>query len=544
MKRPKKLSLKKYFQARILHSDNRFAKNISYLFYAQFRCEAKDTRDCLSIAMRKGRDQDITAGDLREKMSGFIRNDLAIHFLQKVRGSPAYFNKLFYDLLGMIRQLGPATWFVTLSAADLKWYDTIQVIARQQGIDLTDDELDNMSWEQRCGFLRSNPVTAARHFDNRLQIFLRVILLNKKLLPLGNVIAYKMRIEFQLRGSPHVHMLLWTENAPSINNNSSEDVEAFVDRYVFCQLPEDEDLHNLLLTVQRHTHSAACRKHGQTCRFNFPRPPCPRTIVAVPESDVLSTESEEKNRAILGAVQEQLDKLNHNNEESLQHILRKAGVEEEQYIQAVKWKMTKNGQPAVLLKRNVSEMYINIYNQTLMKAWEANLDVQFVTKVYACVMYLASYISKPERTLGDVLKSVSSSSQHLGPKSSMRATSKKFLSHREISAQEAVYRILPLPLTQGSHQVLFLATDLPENRTRLFKPLKLIEVMDDDDPDVFQVGIYCIKLISMLSNFKKRHFLNSLIYYSEFTWKIFSLEFFPHMTLIFTLVNTMILYSQ
>lgn len=32
-----------------------------------------------------------------------------------------------------------------------------------------------------------------------------------------------------------------------------------------------------------------------------------------------------------------------------------------------------------------------------MKAWEANLDVQFVTNVYSCVMYLASYVSKPEK---------------------------------------------------------------------------------------------------------------------------------------------------
>jgi len=53
-----------------------------------------------------------------------------------------------------------------------------------------------------------------------------------------------------------------------------------------------------------------------------------------------------------------------------------------------------------------------------MSAWEANLDVQFVTNVYSCVMYLASYILKPEKTLGDVLKAVSASSKHLGAKMS------------------------------------------------------------------------------------------------------------------------------
>ena len=132
MKRAKKLSMKKYFQTRILNCDNRFAKNTDYLFYAQYRCEAKDLYDSLSVALRKGKNKDYTAGDLKQNLSEFIRTDLGVHFIQKVRGSPAYFNKLFYDLLGMIRNLGPCTWFVTLSAADLKWTDTLIIRPRKK----------------------------------------------------------------------------------------------------------------------------------------------------------------------------------------------------------------------------------------------------------------------------------------------------------------------------------------------------------------------------------------------------------------------------
>ena len=61
----------------------------------------------------------------------------------------------------MIRQLGPFTWFITLSAADLRWHDTISIIAKQQGKTLSDEEIDNLSWEQRAQLLRSNPVPAA-----------------------------------------------------------------------------------------------------------------------------------------------------------------------------------------------------------------------------------------------------------------------------------------------------------------------------------------------------------------------------------------------
>ena len=66
---------------------------------------------------------DFTAGDLKNKVSSFIHNELGINYLQNIRGSPAFYNKM-YDLLGMIRQLGACTWFITLSAADLKWTDT------------------------------------------------------------------------------------------------------------------------------------------------------------------------------------------------------------------------------------------------------------------------------------------------------------------------------------------------------------------------------------------------------------------------------------
>ena len=66
-----------------------------------------------------------------EFLSQHVRNDKAYKFLKNVRGSPPYYQRTFYELLAMIRQLGTPTWFFTLSAADMKWPDMIQIIARQ-----------------------------------------------------------------------------------------------------------------------------------------------------------------------------------------------------------------------------------------------------------------------------------------------------------------------------------------------------------------------------------------------------------------------------
>ena len=87
--------------------------------------------DCLSIALRKCKGehqvQKLKAGQIKnpDEMRKLARTDLSYHFFQNVRGSPAFFNKMLYDLLGMIRWLGTCTWFLALSSADLKWKDTI-----------------------------------------------------------------------------------------------------------------------------------------------------------------------------------------------------------------------------------------------------------------------------------------------------------------------------------------------------------------------------------------------------------------------------------
>ena len=94
--------------------------------------------------------------------------------------------------------------------ADLKWSNTMSVIEKQQGRTLSDEEINNLSWEERCDFVRSNPATAARHFDNKVQLFLRYNLLNKQLITLGNITDYRYRIEFQQR----VHVLALVDYAP------------------------------------------------------------------------------------------------------------------------------------------------------------------------------------------------------------------------------------------------------------------------------------------------------------------------------------------
>ena len=207
-----KLTLRKYFQARLLSEDTRFAKNTEYLFYAQYLTEQKQISDSINIALRKAKlsvteEDKVTAGTLKnsDRLKQIIQQDQGQRFMQNVRGSPAYCKKLLSDLLAMIRQLGSFTFFLTLSAADLRWPDTISVIASQYNVALTEEDVKNMSWEERCHWIRRNPVTAARQFDYRVQLFVKHILGSGFI---GEIGDFLYRVEFQRRGSPHIHMVI------------------------------------------------------------------------------------------------------------------------------------------------------------------------------------------------------------------------------------------------------------------------------------------------------------------------------------------------
>ena len=288
--RETKLSLSKYFNARLFSADLRFAQNAQYIFFAQYAKEMDQLLSGISIAMRKGatktkEGRQITADMLqdREQLAQIVKSDTGYRHFESLRGSPAYWKRTMNDLFAMIRQLGLPTFFVTFSSGELstRWPEVVETIERQKGNDCHKPEYD-----QRCEILRSNPVFAVRHFDYRVKEFFKRVIRSPEQ-PLGNVIDSFIRLEFQQRGAPHIHCLLWVENAPVFDQDDDETVTAFVDRYSSCKLPdesEDPELHEKVKNVQMHnkSHSPSCRKGKKTCRFNFPKCVAKETFISRP----------------------------------------------------------------------------------------------------------------------------------------------------------------------------------------------------------------------------------------------------------------------
>ena len=106
-----------------------------------------------------------------------------------------------------------------------------------------------------------------------------------------------MRIEFQQRGSPHVHSLLWIENPPNYGISPLNEVIEFIDRTITCKLPNTDSLpSDGEIDLQRHkdTHKCYKRKSFRRCRFGIPYPPMVQNQILEPLDFNENTASKEE----------------------------------------------------------------------------------------------------------------------------------------------------------------------------------------------------------------------------------------------------------
>ena len=93
--------------------------------------------------------------------------------------------------------------------------------------------------------------------------------------PLGKSKYYTIRVEFQMRGSPHIQSFIWIVNAPKLSSENIDEYTVWLDGLIKADLPNpetDNSLFELVKTYQIHRHSESCRKYkNDKCRFNFGR---------------------------------------------------------------------------------------------------------------------------------------------------------------------------------------------------------------------------------------------------------------------------------
>ena len=220
--REKSLSIQKYFGQRLLNVDDRFSKDVSYGFWAQYLIERNAINSQISFAGQKGTSENLDTGKKRVHLKDLFQ------IFKQVPGTPKYWKSAKNELIAKVKQLGPFHLFFTLSCGESRWFEVFTSILKRKGYDVIYDEEDgfwngsedfifvNSSdnglvklWEfvdsmeeSKSELLQEFIFLVTRHFDERVKSFLQNILMAPKHDDKKEVQIeyYNYRVEFQLRG--------------------------------------------------------------------------------------------------------------------------------------------------------------------------------------------------------------------------------------------------------------------------------------------------------------------------------------------------------
>jgi hypothetical protein len=144
------------------------------------------------------------------------------------------------------------------------------------------------------------------------------------------------------------------------------------------------------------------------------------------------------------------------------------------------------------LKRPIDSCFINNYFIAGLKGFAANVDLQPVFNHYKCITYVCSYFTKDETECSQAIINAAKEAKeaNVNVRDGLRKIGAAFLSTREVSAQECVYRCMPeLWLRKIFPKTLFVSTDFAENRVRFAKKQQELDELDDDSTDIFKSNI-------------------------------------------------------
>ena len=118
-------------------------------------------------------------------------------------------------------------------------------------------------------------------------------------------------------------------------------------------------------------------------------------------------------------------------------MCKRADVNYNEYIEALG--ISFNGYK-VVLERDIDELYVNNYNEEMIRAWNGNMDLQPVIQFFQIITYITDFITKQDTGIMEILKEVLKDSDATGIKDKMKVVANCFLTHRQMGNAEATYK--------------------------------------------------------------------------------------------------------
>ena len=137
--------------------------------------------------------------------------------LQSVRGTKQYWFIRQSELRCMIREWGSPTLFLTFSCAEYESPDITEYLRRVNDVSASYD-IGKLCTE--------DPISVSRKFSLKFHAFFHTVLVKGEVL--GKVKHFYWKKEYQARGAPHYHVLLWIGDAPVIGRDDPDRVLAWI----------------------------------------------------------------------------------------------------------------------------------------------------------------------------------------------------------------------------------------------------------------------------------------------------------------------------
>ena len=352
----------------------------------------------------------------------------------------------------------------------------------------------------KTNFLKDHFILITQLFDKRARDFIDTVMKQK------GIEDYCFRVEFQLRGLPHIHGVAWLnfpeedkielfdETGSFIIHGDNKDglntaVINLIEKWISCSKSkkDEEKLNRIVEECQVHRHTKkSCLKRGNGCRFDFPRPPSNRTLISRPVQNVYPEKTPEeqeviiqKAKEVMTIVKKALEDLEDDCFEydyDLKKFLDEKCEEKVSIEEYHKLLQISTSGSTVILKRKVSDRFVNNFNEDFQKHWNANTDIQICLDSFAVVTYITDYLTKSDNNLTKTLITALKEKRGADRFDLLNHLKRTYFKSKQTCICEAAYRLIPgLDLKGSSLSCMFVASGFPHKRK------KYVDFMDKKD---------------------------------------------------------------